>query len=162
MSLFENEEYRWRETYFVLFSEKHRPQADKVVTALEELGTRYEISEVRKDSKGRFESLTLISPLDFAAMDISYIAGEEVTAQVAEFNQQIKTMTLTAEEMKKAGRLPGCNARFDIYHFEHVLETSDNGEEDEYLDPGALLVVLECLAKLTHGVSVDPASGAIM
>ena len=39
MSLFENDEYRWRETYFVLFHEENRPSADAIVAALYDVDT---------------------------------------------------------------------------------------------------------------------------
>lgn len=159
MSLFENDHYRWRETYFVLYEVRHRPTADAVRKTLRELGDRYEITEVKANDDGLFESLSLISPYDFAAMDITYIAGEEVTDHVATLLQELKSFTLTKEEMIKIDRLPKCNARFDVYHFEQVAEESD---EDEMLDPGALLIVLERLAKLVHGVSIDPQSGSVM
>ena len=81
MSLFENDQYRWRETYFVLFEEKQRPQAKAVQESLSKLGERFRISDVRADSKGRIESLTLLCPYDYAAMDISYVAGEDVLEQ---------------------------------------------------------------------------------
>ena len=55
-------------------------------------------------------------------------------------------------------RLAGCDARFDILHFEEV---SEEGEEETF-DPSALLMVIEALAKLTDGVAVDPQSGTIM
>ncbi len=159
MSLFENDQFQWRETYFVLFPQDKRPAAGAMVKSLKKLGSRYEISEIRKDDEGRVESLTLVSPYDFAAMDISYVDGEEVVAQVAELKDQLKQMTLTAEDIKKAARLSDCNARFDVYHFEQVV---DDGAEDEFLDPGALLLVLERLVELTDGVSVDPQSGSLV
>lgn len=157
MSLFENDQYRWRETYFVLFTRDQRPAADAVHDALAELGTRYEVSNDRKDADGQFESVTLTSPYDFAAMDISYVEGDEVRAQVVELNEQFKTITLTGDEVKKIARLPDCDARFDIFHFEQVVDA-----EDEFLDPGALLIVLEKLAGICGGVGIDPQSGAVM
>ena len=69
MSLFENDDYRWRETYFVLFHAKHRPPLAAVQKALAALGHQYQVIEQRSDGDGFFESLTLISPDDFAAMD---------------------------------------------------------------------------------------------
>ncbi|MHB8864008.1 MAG: hypothetical protein ACYC6N_16510, partial [Pirellulaceae bacterium] len=62
MSLFENEEYRWRDTYFVLFHSKNRPTADATLQALEALGPRFRVQETGCDEEGRFESLTLVSP----------------------------------------------------------------------------------------------------
>lgn len=158
MSLFENDQYRWRETYFVLFSDRHRPTAEAVHDALQDLGKRYEIGDARTDDLGRFEFVTMASPYDFAAMDIAYIQGDDVTAHVRELEEQLKSMTLTGDELRKAAKLPDCNARFDIYHFEQITD----GDEDEMLDPGALLIVIEQLSALCNGIGIDPVSGALM
>ena len=157
MSLFENDLYQWRETYFVLFQEQHRPTAQQFRNDLEQLGSRYEVKETRADDDGLAESATIYSPYDFAAMDITYLAGEEVTQQVEELLQQLKSSSLSDQEQRQLQRLKKCNARFDVYHFEETT-----GEEDEFLDPGALLIVLERLTKICHGVGVDPQSGALM
>lgn len=157
MSLFENDQYRWRETYFVLFRSSDRPTAERVERALKELGTRYEFDGVRTDDDGRFESATLISPYDFAAMDVSYMEGEDVSNQVTELTEQLKHATLSGDELKKLARLHDCDARFDIFHFEKVVN-----DEDEFLDPGALLIVLEHLAELCGGVSIDGQSNSII
>ena len=54
-----------------------------------------------EDAQGRLESLTLTSPDDFAAMDISYVTGEEVVEQVEELSRKLMRATLTAEEREK-------------------------------------------------------------
>jgi hypothetical protein len=159
MSLFEDDQYRWRETYFVLFNQRRRPSAETVRLALSKLGDRYVVGDVRLDEQGQLESLTVYSPSDFSAMDISYIQGEEVGMQVAELQQEMRAATLTKDDLAKLARLPECNARFDIFHFEQVV--GDAGD-DEFLDPGALLVVLEKLGELCQGVSVDPQTGSFM
>ena len=82
MSLFENDEYRWRETYFVLMEARCRPVGDVIREALRKENRRYEISDARLSPDGQFESLTLYSPDDNAAMDITYIDGEEVAEQL--------------------------------------------------------------------------------
>ena len=46
------------------------------------------------------------------------------------------------------------------FHFEQVA--GSNHEEEDFLDPGGLLIVLERLAELCRGVSVDPQSGSFM
>ena len=160
MSLFENSDYQWRETYFVLFDEGSRPSADALKHALESVSEKYDVSEVREE-EGEVASMTLISPYDFSAMDISFVSGEDVTSQVDELLEQINQADLTDEERQKLDRIPQFNARFDIYHFEKVM-LDGGAEEDEFLDPGALLIVLEQLASLCHGVGVDPQSGSIM
>jgi len=56
-----------------------------------------------------------------------------------------------------------CNGRFDVLHFEQVTEPGDEDEAgDEMLDPGAILLVLAALAKLTGGVAIDPQSGTVI
>lgn len=160
MSLFENEQYRWRETYFVLFQAKNRPPADKIRQAFEELGTRLQVSEVHCNAEGQFESLMLLSPDDFSAMDITYVAGEDAAEQLEELTRDVFVDQLTAEEKKKWDRLPDCDARFDVYHFEQVDNLAD--EEDSMLDPGALLIVLQTLSGLCDGVGVDPQSGTLV
>ncbi len=161
MSLFENDEYRWRDTYFVLFHEDDRPAADAALTVLESLGPRYSVQNVRCDEQGRLESLTLLSPDDFAAMDISYMVGEEVIEQVANLVEEFGVGELSKEETERLQRMQGCNARFDIYHFEQVVCPVDDDDED-FLDPGALLIVLQCLAKLCKGIGVDPQTGTVV
>jgi hypothetical protein len=160
MSLFGDEQYQWRETYFVLFRDSHRPIADEVVRALTADDGRFQLSDVRADSEGRLESMTIKSPDDFAAMDISYVTGEEVAEQIEELTQEFASSTLDVEEQQKLGQLAECNARFDIFHFEQVA--IEGGEDDDFLDPAALLIVMERLAQLCQGVSIDPQSGSLM
>ena len=161
MSLFENDQYIWRETYFVLFNNNNRPLADDVEAALMELGSRYELNNISADQQGRLDSLNLLSPYDFAAMDICYLSGEDVDEQMPELKMQLKQQQLTDEEQSKVDLLSSCDARFDVFHFEQVVSDRDD-EEDGFLDPGALLIVLERLAELCDGVGIDPQSGEIM
>ena len=162
MSLFENEQYRWRETYFVLFHEKDRPTLADVQQALASLGDQYQIVEQRDDEGGLFESLTLISPDDFAAMDITYLAGDEVKEQVRDLSEEMENAALSREEKQKLKRLKTCDARFDVYQFEQVVRGQVDEDDESYLDPGALLIVLERLARMCQGVGVDPQSGTLV
>jgi hypothetical protein len=160
MSLFENAAYQWRETYLVLFDSTRRPTAERVESALKELGRQYEIREVRSDDEGRFDSLTLISPDDYAAMDVSYVSGDEVTEQTKELVNELKQTTATETEIDDLKRIIGLDGRFDIYHFEEIV-TGDE-EDDEFMDPGCLLQVIEELTRLVDGIGLDPASGALL
>lgn len=159
MSLFGSDEYQWRETYFVLFDARHHPSAEDVVKALTEKDERFKVSDARADEQGRLESLTVRSPDDFSAMDISFVSGEEVTEQIEELTREMSKMTLTDEERAKLKRLSHFNARFDVFHFEEV---SQQDEDDGFLDPAALLIVMERLAHLSQGVAIDPQSGLVM
>ena len=158
MSLFSDGQYQYRETYFVLFQSKNRASPDEIGKALAELGPKYETVDVRLED-GDFESMTVKSPHDFSAMDITYTEGEEVTGQIEQLQEEFKTMTLSGDDLGKLAKLKDCDARFDIFHFEEVATAAD---DDEFLDPGGLLVVLERLAELCDGVVLDPQSQTLM
>lgn len=154
VSLFEDENYIYRDTFFIHFENEHRPAGDAVKSCIESLGEKYEFSDLR-ETDGRFESVTIRSPHDSSAMDIAYVSGEEVTEQIAGLMKDFRTITLSGDDHLKLIKLDGCNARFDIFHFEHK---SDGPGEEEMLDPGGLLLVMERLAKVCEGVGLDPQS----
>lgn len=161
MSTFENKDYRWRETFFVLFDAKKRPKLDTVVKAIEKLGNRLELKDPLATAKGSFESLTVLSPDDFAAMDICYIEGEEVLEQAPDLVKDLRKSAADAFPDFPLANILTYDGRFDVLHFECVGE--ENGEDDdEMLDPSAALLVLETLAKITGGVAVDPQSGTLL
>jgi hypothetical protein len=162
MSTFERDNFQWRETYFVLFDTGKRPSLARVEKALRSLNGRFEITAGVADEKGDFESLTLLSPDDYAALDISYVAGDEVREQGEALFQELKTSVADAHEQTQLARLPKCDARFDLFHFEQLTAAPAGDDPDEMLDPSALLVVLEALARLTKGVGVDPQSGSLL
>ncbi len=164
MSTFENDQYKWRETYFVLFDSDKRPSLARLSKALHGLNPRFELSNAVGDDDGKFESLTLHSPQDYAAMDISYLSGEEVQQQVDQLVEELRPTAADADERAKIARLAQYDSRLDILHFEQVVPGESAGEEEgeELLDPSALLNVLDTLVSLTGGVGIDPQSGTVM
>ncbi len=76
--------------------------------------------------------------------------------------EELKASADGPQERAKLARLPKCDARFDLLHFEEMTPGSTGDEFDEMLDPSALLIVLEALASLTKGVGVDPQSGTLV
>lgn len=164
MSLFENDEYQWRETYFILFDEAKRPLATEMQRRLKKLDPRYEVRNVRADEQGRFESLTLFSPDDYAAMDISFLCGDEVVEQTAALIGELLKVASGEEEKRRIRQLAQRRCRFDVYHFEQLVFVGRESDEDEddFMDPGALLIVMEKIAKLCNGVVVDPQANAIL
>src|SRR5437868_5643846 len=110
MSTFESQEYRWRETYFVLFDSCRRPSLDDVEKSLKKLNSRFEMVNVEADENGNFESLTVRSPQDYAAMDISYETGDEVKEQVAMLGQELKSQ-VDASERPKLAKIARCDAK---------------------------------------------------
>ena len=161
MSTFEDHNYRWRETYFVLFDLKKRPKLETVAKTIQALNNRYELGNLSADDHERIESLTIISPEDYAALDICFTSGDEVREQVAALVADLKKSAGDTGPPISEEELLSYNGRFDVLHFERIAEMSEE-EDDEMLDPSALLIVLETLAKLTGGVAIDPQSGTIL
>src|ERR1700730_4077008 len=161
MSTFENSEYKWRETYFVLFDAVKRPSLEKIAKVLRKVNPRFELSNLAGDEQGQFESLTLHSPQNYAAVDISYTDDEEVMEQGINLAEELRSTATEAEERAKLARLPKCNARLDILHFEQIVVAESEDESEEMLDPSALLIILDTLVEMTGGVGVDPQSGTV-
>jgi len=157
MSTFGRDSYQWRETYFVMFESERRPGVEEVKRALSKLPGTYELSNLTADDAGGFESVTLMAPGEFSAVDISYLTGEDVLQEGARL---VEELGATAPKALRE-RLAGCDARFDLMHFEHML-ADEPDDSDEVFDPGALLLALEALVKLTGGIGIDPQSGTLM
>ncbi len=162
MSLFENPEYQWRETFFVLFDQTKRPSAKRVRSSLESLGGRLQLSNLQADEDGHFESVTIHAPDDSAAMDIVCIVGEEVAEQVPELLKELRRNAISKDEVAQLAELVGCDGRLDIFHFEQHALSLDDEEEPDMLDPGGVLLVLERLGELCEGVAIDPQSSSIL
>ena len=160
MSMFEDSRYRWRETYFVLFHARERPTLKSVTKMLSALNKRFELTNLNADDGGLIDSLTLISPDDFAAMDICYTGGAEVLEQSASQVEDLKKLGVEGPPPVPWEQIRKYDGRFDVLHFEQIAEGIDDDSEDyEMLDPSALLVVLAALAGHTGGVALDPQAG---
>ena len=126
------------------------------------MGAGYRVTSVRRGEEGEFESLTVESPFDFAAMDISYVSGEEVREQVGRTGAGNETREADQARTGAAGG-PG-QVRRPLRHVPlpagHGGDGYGEDDEDEFLDPGSLLLVLQRLAKLCHGIGVDPQAGS--
>jgi hypothetical protein len=156
----ESDQFEWRETYFVLFQADQRPLLKDVERAVERLGGDFRLTEPMADDEGRIESLNVVSPEDHSALEIDYHCGTEVIEQVAQLTSEIrKGGDADRDKLKK---LRGCDARFEVMHFEEMDADAGEDDDDGVFDPSALLVVLDALVELTHGVGVDPQSGTLL
>lgn len=164
MSMFQDSNYHWRETCFVYFSRENRPTLQKVLKTLEAVGPQYHVMNAQADQAGRFESMTIIAPDAFSAMDVCYLDGPEIQEEVEKQVKELSSSDLTPEERKQLAKLKRCDARLDVFHFERL--TDEEGEEDDdvgdYFDPSALIIVLEAFSKLTRGIAIDPQSGILL
>lgn len=159
MSLFDDDQFRWRDTYFVMFEADRRPSVDAVSKALKKLGARYLIHQIEGDDEGRFESVTVVAPHEYSALDVSFIEGEEVADEIRAMTDEIAPSISDPDERSRLAQARACSARFDVMHFEQV---TDDGDPDEMVDPAALLAVLGVLTHLTGGVGIDPQSGELV
>jgi len=170
MSLFDDDHFRWRETYFVFLKSIARPTAESVVEAVSSLNPNFDLQRIRSDEEGRFESMTVVSSDAYSAIDISYVQGDEVEEQIAALSTEMLPLIDEPEERKCFDRLADFDGRFDLLHFEQITEASEeefSTEEDEdelggMLDPGALLMVLDAMSELCDGVGIDPQSNSVM
>ncbi|MEZ6108711.1 MAG: hypothetical protein R3B96_22175 [Pirellulaceae bacterium] len=123
-----------------LFSSAHRPSARKLAEVLRSLGDRYQVSAPETSIDGDFDALTVYCPDDRAAIDVSFVDGEEVQEQIDELLEDFHQVTLSSQDQSKPEQIRRCDARLDLFHFE---ERGDDEDEEDPGRPRALLVVLE-------------------
>jgi hypothetical protein len=162
MSMFEDSRYRWRETYFVLFPARNRPTLKSVTKMLSRLSKRFELTNLNANDEGLIDSMTLISPDDFAALDICYTSGSEVIEQAAGLLDDLRKASGDELPPVPWDEIRRYDGRFDVLHFEQIADDADEEGEDDMLDPSALLLVLAALAKHSGGVAIDPQAGTFV
>jgi hypothetical protein len=161
-----DDQLEWRDTYFILFQQADRPTLTQVEAAITDSSTKLKLQNLEADDDGMFESMLVQAPQDNAALEISYERGEAVVEQSVDLARQLKDDL----EPKQLQKMLKADARLDVMLFERVRDDFGNGAGDEddeewaasSLDPASLLNVVEALAKLTSGLPIDPASGAIL
>jgi hypothetical protein len=163
MDVPDEDQLEWRDTYFILFDQSDRPTLTQVEAAISESSRRLKLENLEADDDGMFESVLVHAPQDNAALEISYETGEAVVAQSADLAKQLKGEL----DKKQLAKMLHANARLDVMLFERIhLDAMDGEDEDDWetgaLDPSSLLNVVDALAKLTGGLPIDPASGAIL
>lgn len=99
-------------------------------------------------------SATVKSRADFSGMDLTFVTGDEVTDQIKTLGEELRHMTLHGGAKDSLQKLLKATARYDVFHFEE--QNANN--EDEFLDPGGLLLVLQKIAATCDGVGYDPQS----
>jgi len=157
-----DDQLEWRDTYFILFQESSRPTLTQVEAAIADATRNVTLENLEADDDGLFQSVLVQAPEDHAALEISYESGDAVIEQSADLAKQLNGEA-TPDQLK---RLIRADARLDVMHFERVSPESEVDDDEEWggeaVDPSSLLNVVEALAKLTKGLPIDPASGAIL
>src|SRR5262245_12093255 len=159
------DQLEWRDTYFILFKRSNRPTVTQVEASISSASRQLRLEHLEADDDGMFESVLVQAPQDNAALEISFETGDAVIEQSTELARQLQDEI----DGKQLQRMLSADARLDVMLFEQVSGNSwsDPDEEEEdweggSLDPASLLNVVQALAKLTHGLAIDPASGSLM
>ena len=161
MSLFDNDLYQWRETYFVYCRRGDRPTLPDVERCLKQSKQRLRLEGQQADEDDKFESITIFAADSNSAMDIACVDDEEVADACETLMNEMTGELGGMEEPEKLAKLDGCDMRLEIMHFEEMVDYPGLDEDDmeDMLEPTALLGVLGALATACNGVAVDPQSG---
>lgn len=190
MSLFEDNRYCWRETYLIMLDHEKRPKTDRLVIKLRKLRNQLNIEDADSNENGLFNSLTVCSPHDHAAMDIVYQEGDTVRAEFHALADELEKHEISASQKQKIQQARKYSAKLELMHFELLEEKRevpekgiarirfpryssfiqnlkdeepwDDFERAEHLDPNTLIQVLKLVRQLCHGIAFDPASGIVL
>ncbi|MBI1901881.1 MAG: hypothetical protein HYS13_12325 [Planctomycetia bacterium] len=158
--------YQWFETYYVLCDRDRVPTGDALRHALARHSDLLRIEELKSDDTGRFESATIIAPTALCALELRVLYGEEVLEHGAALSEELADACPAADRPKLA-RLEVCDARIEVQVYEQLVEPmpeeeATEADEEQLLDPAALLTVVRLLVKLSEGVAVDPQAATFL
>ncbi len=162
MSLFDDPNYRWRDTFLVLFDDEQRPTVELALSAIQQIG-KFNVRNSSESESRHIESITITSSVDLVGLEILYVAGDEVVEEIEALVMELAEDAMLLGNEDSLTQLSAANARLDILHFEKITENSNGpSDDDELMDPGSLLAVTAALANLVSGVAVDPSSASFV
>ena len=124
MSLFNDDRYTWRETYFVLLGDlRRRPLLDELRQALRPYRRALKILDATTNAEGRLRTLTVASYEDHSALEIVFRHGTEVADEVDGLVQMLEK-ECTPREKECLRTVKQCSAKFDVIHFEQTAGTA--------------------------------------
>ena len=122
MTLFDDNRYDWRETYFVYFESSYRPKLTEVRRALRIHAPFLNILDYKTESEGSIVSMTIASYEDHAALEIVHREGNEVIAEAQRLAFSLKK-DASEEENLKLQKIVQYKMRVDVHHFEQTADT---------------------------------------
>ncbi|MFP6586341.1 MAG: hypothetical protein VB814_01775 [Pirellulaceae bacterium] len=162
MSLFDDPNYRWRDTFLVLFDDEQRPTIKLALSAIQQIG-KFKVRNSSESESRLIESITITSSVDLVGLEILYVASDEVAEEIEALVMELAEDAMLLGNEDSLTQLSAANARLDILHFEKITENSNGpSDDDELMDPGSLLAVTAALANLVSGVAVDPSSASFV
>jgi hypothetical protein len=122
MTLFDDDRYEWRETYFVYFESNHRPKLPEVRRALQIHAPFLDVLKSKAEPEGNLLEMTIASYEDHAALEIVYREGKEVLTEIRHIAGSLNEEA-TPDEISKLQKIVQCKSRFDVHHFEQTADT---------------------------------------
>jgi len=123
MTLFNDDRYNWRETYFIYFESSRRPKLPEVRRALQTYAPFLCVLHSKADLNEHLVEMILASYEDHAALEILFREGKDVQSEARNFARTLKKDG-SQEECAKLQKIEQCRMRFDIHHFEQLAGTS--------------------------------------
>ena len=125
MSLFNDDRYTWRETYFVLFEDfRRRPSLDSLRRELQRHGATLKILGSTTNPAGRLRTLTVASYEDHSALEIVFRQGSQVAVEAGDLIRSIEK-GCTAKERERLHTVKHWTTKFDVLHFEQTAGTAE-------------------------------------
>ena len=122
MTLFDDDRYDWRETYFVCFESTHRPKLPEIRRALKTYAPFFTILDSKAEPDGNLIEMTIASYENHAALEIVYRDGKEVMTEIQHLAHSLRKEA-TAGELAKLQKIAQCKIRLDVHHFEQTADT---------------------------------------
>jgi len=123
MTLFDDDRYNWRETYFVYFESAHRPKLPEVHRALKTYAPFLSVLHSKADRNENLVEMTIASYEDHAALEILFQEGKAVQSE-ARHSALTLNKDVSQAERAKLQKIEQCSMRFGIHHFEQIAGTS--------------------------------------
>ncbi|MDR0706135.1 MAG: hypothetical protein LBF88_14270 [Planctomycetaceae bacterium] len=124
MSLFNDDRYTWRETYFVLFDPEKRPRLSDVRRELRHVAGTLTILKDKAEHNGNLTSMTIASYEDHSALEIVYREGNNVPNEIGLLAEMLEK-GCTAKEKEQLQKAKQYRAKFEILHFEQTAGTAE-------------------------------------
>jgi hypothetical protein len=123
MSLYGDDRYTWRETYFVYFDSTHRPKLADVRRELHAVAPLLKILDSKSEPDGRLTAMTVASYEDHAALEIVYREGNDVLDEIRGMSAMLEIIA-SQKEKDQLHKIVQCKSRFDVLHFEQTAGTA--------------------------------------
>lgn len=123
MSLYNDDRYSWRETYFVLFDPERRLRLRELRRELRKHSGTFRILEENADTEGVLTSMIVASYEDHSALEINYREGKNVADEIRGLIETLEN-GCTPRERLRLRQAADCRARFDVLHFEQTADTA--------------------------------------